>query len=136
MTGTPARSRATNMLKEAQAFSSFSANDLRKAREFYGDTLGLDVKEADEGLELQLNGNSVFIYPKSNHTPASFTVLNFQVSNVDEAVDELTRLGIKFEHYDLPDIKTDERGIFRGDGPIVAWFKDPDGNILSVVQSE
>jgi catechol 2,3-dioxygenase-like lactoylglutathione lyase family enzyme len=136
MTGTPARSRASNMLKEAQTFSSFSVNDLGKAKEFYSDVLGLEVKETPEGLDLNLSGNSVFIYPKPNHEAASFTVLNFHVKDVDEAVDELKGRGIKFEQYDLPDLKTDERGVFRGNGPTIAWFKDPAGNVLSVVQAE
>ena len=136
MTGTPARSRASNLLKEAQTFSSFSVNDLKKAKDFYGNTLGLEVRETQEGLELKLQGNAVFIYPKENHEAASFTVLNFHVKNVDEAVDQLTGQGIKFEHYDLPDLKTDDRGIMRGNGPTVAWFKDPAGNILSTVQPD
>ena len=122
------------MFKDAKAFSSFSVNDLKQAKEFYGQTLGLDVKENQEGLELRTGGQSVFLYPKPNHTPASFTVLNFPVDNIETAVDELESLGIRLEHYDLPDMKTDERGIFRGNpGPQIAWFKDPAGNILSVL---
>lgn len=128
--------KASSMFKEAEAFSSFSVNDLKKAREFYGGTLGLEVAETPEGLELHLAGNTVFIYPKPNHTPASFTVLNFSVNNIEEAVDEIVALGLRLEHYDLPDMKTDERGIARGPGPKIAWFKDPAGNILSVLEGK
>jgi len=123
------------MFKEAKTFSSFSVNDLRRAKEFYGETLGLEIKETPEGLELHTGNNAVFLYPKPNHTPASFTVLNFHVNDIEEAVDELKSLGVKLEHYDMGDIKTDERGIARGPhGPVIAWFKDPAGNILSVLE--
>ena len=123
------------MFKEAKTFSSFSVNDLRRAKEFYGETLGLEIKETPEGLELHTDNNVVFLYPKPNHTPATFTVLNFHVNDIDEAVDELKAMGVSLEHYNLPDIKTDERGIARGPhGPIIAWFKDPAGNILSVLE--
>ena len=128
------RKRASSMFKESEAFSSFSVNDLKKAKEFYGGTLGLDVAETKEGLELSLAGNTVFIYPKPNHTPASFTVLNFSVDDIEEAVDEVVGLGLRLEQYDLPDLKTDERGIAKGPGPKIAWFKDPAGNILSVLE--
>lgn len=128
------RRKVTNMFKSAKSFSSFSVNDLQKAKEFYGDTLGLEVSESQEGLELHTGGNSVFLYPKSNHTPASFTVLNFHVDDIEQAVDELNALGVTLEHYNQPDLKTDERGIFRGPGPQIAWFKDPAGNILSVLE--
>lgn len=131
------RKRASSIFKNAKSFSSFSVNDLKKAKQFYGETLGLDVAETPEGLELHLNGgNNVFLYPKPNHTPASFTVLNFSVKNVEQAVGELGDLGVRLEHYDLPDIKTDDRGIMRGPGPKIAWFKDPFGNILSVVEGK
>lgn len=134
---TPARKRASNMFKEAKSFSSFSVNDLQKAKEFYGEKLGLDVSQTPEGLELNTDDNVVFLYPKSNHTPASFTVLNFSVDNIEAAVDELNSMGIKLEHYNLPDIKTDERGIARAPhGPTIAWFKDPAGNILSVLEEK
>ena len=126
--------RPSKLFKDAKAFSSFSVNDLKRAKEFYGQTLGLDVKENHEGLELRTGAQSVFLYPKPNHTPASFTVLNFPVDDIETAVDELEALGVKLEHYNLPDMKTDERGIFRGQpGPQIAWFKDPAGNILSVL---
>lgn len=127
--------KASNVFKEAESFSSFSVNDLRKAKEFYGNTLGLEIKETPEGLELHTGNNAVFLYPKPNHTPASFTVLNFHVDDIEKAVDELDSLGVKLERYDLPDLKTDKRGIARGPkGPIIAWFKDPAGNILSVLE--
>ena len=132
---TPGRRKASNMFREAETFSSFSVNDLEKAKEFYGQTLGLEVKETPEGLELHTDNNTVFLYPKPNHTPASFTVLNFHVDDIEAAVDELNALGINLEQYNLPDIKTDQRGIARGPhGPTIAWFKDPAGNILSVLE--
>jgi extradiol dioxygenase family protein len=125
------------MFRDTKAFSGFSVNDLLKAREFYGQTLGLDVGDAPMGL-LQLNiagGTVIMIYPKPNHTPATFTILNFPVDNIEAAVDELTKRGVHFVQYDNPDIKTDEKGIHRGDvGPKIAWFKDPAGNILSVLE--
>ena len=133
----PGRKKASNLFKEAKSFSSFSVNDLENAKRFYGETLGLELKQTPEGLELHTDNNVVFLYPKPNHTPASFTVLNFHVDDIDAAVDELTSLGVKLEHYDLPDIKTDERGIARGPkGPTIAWFKDPAGNILSVLEEK
>jgi catechol 2,3-dioxygenase-like lactoylglutathione lyase family enzyme len=131
----PTRRKASNMFKEAKSFSSFSVNDIQRAKEFYGQTLGLHLSESPEGLEIHTADNIVFLYPKPNHTPASFTVLNFKVDDIEDAVDELSSLGVRLEHYDLPDIKTDERGIARGPkGPIIAWFKDPAGNILSVLE--
>ena len=124
------------ILTEAKAFPSFSVNDIGKAREFYRNTLGLHVDERPEGLELDVGGgNKVFVYGKPNHEPATFTVLNFPVDNVDTAVEKLKSTGVAFEQYDMPGIKTDERGISRNtDGPAIAWFKDPAGNILSVLQ--
>lgn len=125
------------MFEQAQAFSTFSVNDIKRAEQFYRDVLGLSVTETPEGLALEFpNGGRVFIYPKPNHEPATFTVLNFPVSDVEAAVAELGKQGINFEHYDLPGIKTDDKGIARGQGPTIAWFKDPAGNILSVVQAE
>jgi catechol 2,3-dioxygenase-like lactoylglutathione lyase family enzyme len=125
------------MLKDSRAFSGFSVNDLQKAKEFYGQVLGLEVsEETGMGLKLHIAGGShVFVYPKPNHTPATFTVLNFPVDDVEKAVDELTKNGIVFEKYDMPEIKTNEKGIAGGDGqgPNIAWFKDPAGNILSVL---
>ena len=130
------RKKGSSTFKDAATFSSFSVNDLKKAKGFYGGTLGLEVTETPEGLELHLPGNTVFLYPKPNHTPASFTVLNFSVDNIEEAVAEIEALGLRLEHYDLPDLKTDKRGIFRGPGPKIAWFKDPAGNILSVLEAK
>lgn len=134
-TGATRARKPSSIFKDAKAFSSFSVNDTNKALEFYGETLGLKVSEQEEGLELSLAGGSiVFLYPKPNHTPASFTVLNFPVKDIEEAVDQLTTLGVALERYDLPDIKTDHRGIMRGDHMQIAWFRDPAGNILSVVE--
>ena len=125
------------MLSDSKAFSGFSVNDTQKAKQFYGQTLGLEVSESNGLLTLHLAGdNKVLIYPKPNHVPATFTILNFPVDNVDKAVDELTKRGVHFEIYNQPDIKTDEKGIMRGKGPTIAWFKDPAGNILSVLDRE
>jgi predicted enzyme related to lactoylglutathione lyase len=130
----PSRKKVSNIFKTAKSFSSFSVNDLEKAKQFYGETLGLEVSETPEGIELRTGNNTIFLYAKPNHTPASFTVLNFPVDDIEEAVDELIGLGVSLERYNMPDIKTDERGIFRGPGPQIAWFKDPAGNILSVLE--
>jgi catechol 2,3-dioxygenase-like lactoylglutathione lyase family enzyme len=122
------------MFKDTKAFSGFSVNDIKKAKEFYGKTLGLEVSESHGLLNLHLaSGATVLIYPKPNHAPASFTILNFPVGNIEEAVDQLTKRGVRFERYG-GDLKTDERGVFRGGGPLIAWFKDPAGNILSVLE--
>jgi predicted enzyme related to lactoylglutathione lyase len=124
------------MLKFNHIFSGFSTNNLKKAREFYLTTLGLNVNETEMGiLELHTGGNNpVIIYPKPNHEPATFTVLNFMVKDIEEAVDELIRKKVVFEQYEEP-IKTDAKGICRNDrGPYIAWFKDPAGNILSLIQ--
>jgi len=124
------------MLKESKAFSGFSANDIAKAKDFYGQTLGLEVSEDHGLLTLHLaGGHKVLVYPKPNHVPATFTVLNFPVKSVDQVVDELKKRGVRFEIYNLPDLKTDEKGIMRGKGPTIAWFKDPADNILSVLEA-
>ncbi len=133
---TRSRERASNIFKEASSFSSFSVNDLKEAKDFYRERLGLDVSETPEGLELRTGDNTLFLYPKPNHIPASFTVLNFQVDDIDEAVKQLAAMGVGLEHYNLPDIKTNERGIFAGPGHQIAWFKDPAGNILSVIEEQ
>jgi catechol 2,3-dioxygenase-like lactoylglutathione lyase family enzyme len=127
--------RSTAMLKASHAFSGFSANDIGKAKEFYGRTLGLEVSEEHGMLNLHLGGGAnVLIYPKANHSPATFTVLNFPVDDVDKTVDELGKRGVRFEIYDEPSFKTDAKGVSRGNGgPTIAWFKDPAGNILSVL---
>ena len=125
------------MFRDTKAFSSFSVNDLNQAKEFYGQTLGLEISETEEGLGLKLSGGGeVFLYPKPNHQPASFTVLNFAVDNIDSGVAQLKQRGVSFEQYE-GEIKTDENGIHRGGdggGPNIAWFKDPAGNILSVLE--
>ena len=124
------------MLKHAKAFSSFSANDIEKAKEFYSKTLALTLLDNPMGvIELHLEGgNNVMIYPKPNHEPATFTVLNFPVDDIEKTVDELIANGVVFEQYE-GQIKTDETGISReSGGPLIAWFKDPAGNILSVLQ--
>jgi catechol 2,3-dioxygenase-like lactoylglutathione lyase family enzyme len=124
------------MLNVSKAFSSFSVNDIQKAKEFYGKTLGLELASGPEGtLVLPLSGGAkALMYPKPNHQAASFTVLNFPVESVEKAVDELSKRGVRFEIYDEPQLKTDARGISRGNGPTIAWFKDPAGNILSVLE--
>ena len=121
------------MFRNAKIFSSFSVNDVGKAKEFYGKTLGIPAKE-DMGLELQLAGGiHVFLYPKPDHQPATFTVLNFLVEDIDQAVDEMIGKGITFEQYS-GQLQTDEKGICRDGSPVIAWFKDPAGNILSVIE--
>lgn len=126
------------MFKESDLFSGFSVANLERARDFYENILGLEVQGNEMGLiELHIkNGSRTFIYPKPDHTPATFTVLNFPVEDIDQAVDELARRGVKFEQYS-GDIQTDEKGIHRsrGNGPHIAWFKDPAGNILAVLQN-
>ena len=120
------------MLGTSHAFSGFSANDIVKARQFYAETLGLRVTEENGILTLHLGGGgAVIIYPKPDHQPASFTVLNFPVADVDKAVDDLIAAGVSLERYD--GIDQDERGVMHGPGPTIAWFTDPAGNILSVV---
>lgn len=124
-----------SVFKNSKVFSGFSVNDLQKAKEFYSKTLSFDVSEMDGFLNLHIgNDAKVLIYPKSNHIPATFTVLNLPVDNIEQAVDELTSRGVRFEIYNEADLKTDEKGICRDDGPNIAWFKDPAGNILSVLE--
>jgi catechol 2,3-dioxygenase-like lactoylglutathione lyase family enzyme len=125
------------MLENSKAFSGFAAPDIAKEKEFYSRTLGLKTSENHGLLRLHLaGGNDVLIYPKPDHTPATYTVLNFPVDDVDQAVDKLTKRGVQFEHYNRADLKTDEKGIMRGNGPTIAWFKDPAGNILSVLKRD
>lgn len=124
------------MLGESKAFSGFSVSDLAAAKTFYGDTLGLRVTEANGMLTLHLAEDTpVLVYPKDDHVPASFTILNFPVDDVDEAVDELTQRGVTFERYEGTPLETDAKGVFRGGGPPIAWFTDPSGNVLSVIES-
>ncbi|MFG2639522.1 VOC family protein [Streptomyces sp. NPDC048370] len=129
------------MFGQSKAFSGFSVDDLDKARQFYGDTLGLQVEDTGEGemrmLTIKLgSGANVFVYPKDNHTPASFTILNFPVDDIEVAVDELTKRGVSFERY--PDFEHDAKGIVKGPdthSPMaIAWFTDPAGNVLSIIQ--
>jgi catechol 2,3-dioxygenase-like lactoylglutathione lyase family enzyme len=123
------------MFKNTPAFSGFSVDDLEKAKEFYGQTLGLDVTEANGLLQLHIaGGTTILVYPKDNHVPATFTILNFPVSNIEQTVDDLTARGVHFEHYNIGNLVTDEKGIARGGGPNIAWFTDPAGNILSVIE--
>ena len=129
------------MFKDTKAFSSFSVPDIGAAKQFYGETLGLEVVENQEGLELRLAGStSVFVYPSDTYTAPKHTVLNFPVDDIEEAVDELNRRGVTMEQYDLPEIKTDEKGIFRDGGEMgpraIAWFKDPADHVLSVLEIE
>ena len=122
------------MLANRPAFSGFSTDDIPKAKEFYGETLGIDVSEENGMLSLKFpGGQNVLIYPKDDHQPATFTVLNIQVEDINHVVDEMTAKGVKFEHYGN-DSGQDERGIARAWGPPIAWFKDPAGNIVSVIQ--
>jgi catechol 2,3-dioxygenase-like lactoylglutathione lyase family enzyme len=125
------------MFKESKAFSGFSVDDIAKAKDFYGKTLGVDVSDGPMGtLDLNLAGGAhVFIYSKENHEPATYTVLNFPVADVEKAVDQLTAKGVRFERYD--GFKQDKKGIARDDqGPAIAWFMDPAGNIVSVLELE
>lgn len=125
------------MFKNTHAFSSFSVDDIPKAKAFYGQTLGLDVSDCCGGLELNVAGGSrIFVYPKSNHTPATFTVLNFPVDDIEQAIDDLNKLGVHFENYTQEDLKTDEKGICHNFGPKIAWCKDPAGNFLSVLEEK
>lgn len=128
------------MLKNSKAFSGFSVNDIPKAKEFYGKTLGLEVEDDTEMpgiLHLKISGgNNIIIYPKPNHVPATFTILNFPVQDVEAAVDELTRRGVKFIVYNEENFKTNQKGIFTAGGPTIAWFNDPAGNILSVIEQK
>ena len=124
------------MFKDTKAFSGFSVNDLSAAKEFYSRTLGLDIEESFPGLLLKIaGGNGTLIYPKADHTPATYTILNFPMEDIDKAVDDLTRKGVTFERYEnLTDEKGIARGIAANRGPDIAWFKDPAGNILSVLK--
>ena len=126
------------MLKNSKAFSSFSTGDIEAAKMFYGETLGLSVQPDEMGvLRLEIgNGLFIMIYPKPNHSPATFTVLNFEVDDIEAEVAALAEKGVKFEKYDLPGLKADEKGIHTGDGPTIAWFKDRSGNIVSVIERQ
>ncbi len=121
------------MLEHSRAFSGFSVDDIPKAKRFYGETLGLRVTEEHGMLTLHTPGDrNTLIYPKHNHEPATFTILNFPVPDIESTIDELTARGVTFEHYE----GTDPKGINRHGGPLIAWFKDPAGNVLSVLQED
>ena len=121
------------MLKDSKAFSGFSVGDIEAARHFYQDTLGLEVSEANGMLTLHLAGDRpTLVYPKPDHAPAAYTILNFPVADVEAAVDELAGRGVSFERYDTAE--QDDKGIHRGGGPLIAWFRDPAGNVLSVIE--
>jgi catechol 2,3-dioxygenase-like lactoylglutathione lyase family enzyme len=123
------------MIKHNQAFSSFSVTDVQKAKEFYAGVLGMEVSEDGYTSTLHLGENrKVIVYPKANHAPATFTVLNFPVDDIEKELQNLKEKGVRFEIYNEPDLQTDEKGILRGKGPLIAWFKDPFGNILSIIQ--
>jgi catechol 2,3-dioxygenase-like lactoylglutathione lyase family enzyme len=127
--------KETIMLTDSKAFSGFSVNDVPQARRFYEETLGLRVTESNGMLTLHIAGDrDVLVYPKDDHTPASFTILNFPVSDVESAVDDLSKRGVQFERYPDMEADMDEKGIFHGGGPLIAWFTDPAGNVLSVLQ--
>ena len=127
------RAGAAAPVAPARAYSGFAVDDVRSARSFYGETLGLEVAEEQGQLTITIAGGAtVLVYPKADHVPATFTVLNFPVDDIDRAVDELTARGVVFRRFD--GIPVDEKGIFRGDGPDIAWFTDPAGNVLSVLQ--
>jgi catechol 2,3-dioxygenase-like lactoylglutathione lyase family enzyme len=122
------------MFEHTKAYSGYSADDIARARQFYGETLGVRVTEENGLLWLHLAGDrDTLVYPKDDHAPAAYTVLNFEVDDIDKAVGELTARGVRFERYE--GFEQDEKGVFRGFGPPIAWFKDPAGNILSVIQA-
>lgn len=125
------------MFANTKAFSGFSVDDIAQARRFYGEILGLHVTEANGLLTLDIAGDRpTIVYPKRDHIPASFTILNFPVPDIETAVDQLAERGVQFERYEGTPTQTDEKGIFRGGGPLIAWFKDPAGNVLSVLQTD
>jgi predicted enzyme related to lactoylglutathione lyase len=121
------------MFTNTEAFSGFAVDDLRKAKQFYGETLGLRVSQEHGLLTLHIaGGRDILVYPKEHHSPATYTILNFPVPDIDDAVDQLTERGVRLVRYE--NMEADEKGIFRGGGPYIAWFTDPAGNILSVLQ--
>ena len=123
------------MLTDSPAFSGFSVDDISAARAFYGETLGVAVTEDNGMLSLHFAGDTkVLVYPKPNHEPATFTVLNFPVADVEATVRALAERGVTFERYEGTEIETDELGVFHGGGPLIAWFTDPAGNVLSVIE--
>lgn len=126
------------MFEETKAFSGFAVDDIDAARSFYGETLGVKVTEGEMGiLQLELSGSEtpVIVYPKPDHEPAGFTILNFPVPDIEAATAELRSRGVELERYEGTDVETGEDGIFRGGGPLIAWFRDPAGNVLSVIEA-
>ncbi len=126
------------MFTENKAFSGFAVDDVDAAKDFYGNTLGIKVNDGEMGiLELDLAGREtpVIVYPKPDHEPAAFTILNFPVDDIEAAIAELRSRGVEFERYEGTDVETDENGIFRGGGPLIAWFTDPAGNVLAVIEA-
>ena len=126
------------MLGDSKAFSGFAVDDLAAAKRFYGETLGVKVKDFEAGpmemLELEIPGrNTIIVYPKETHNPAEYTILNFPVDDVEATVAGLKERGVEFERYEGTEMETGEDGIFRGGGPLIAWFTDPAGNVLSVI---
>ena len=122
------------MIDGSKAFSGFSVDDLGRAKEFYGGTLGLEVGEEGGNMWIAVGAGRVFVYAKDNHEAATFTILNFDVDDIEAEVEELRGRGVEFERYEGTEIETDEKGIFRGPGPLIAWFKDPAGNVISLLQ--
>ncbi|HET9022109.1 MAG TPA: VOC family protein [Ornithinibacter sp.] len=126
------------MLEHSRAFSGIAVRDGEEAKRFYGEVLGLHVEDGQMGmLVLQLAGDRpTLLYPKPDHVPATYTVLNFPVEDIEATVDALAARGVSFERYEGTEVETDEKGIFRGGGPLIAWFTDPSGNVLSIIQSD
>lgn len=125
------------MFGKTKAFSGFSVNDIPAAKSFYGDTLGLEVAEENGSLTLHIaGGRDIFVYPKPDHVPATFTILNFPVDDIEQAVDGLTERGVDILRYPQFESETDSKGILRGQGPPIAWFTDPAGNVISVLQEQ
>jgi catechol 2,3-dioxygenase-like lactoylglutathione lyase family enzyme len=124
------------MLENSKAFSGIAVKDLEESRRFFGETLGLQVDDGEMGMLVLRTGSGrpVLLYPKPDHVPATFTVLNFPVDDVAATVAGLTERGVRFEHYEGTPVQTDDDGVFRGGGPLIAWFTDPSGNVMSVIQ--
>jgi catechol 2,3-dioxygenase-like lactoylglutathione lyase family enzyme len=124
------------MLENSKAFSGIAVRDVEESRRFFGDTLGLQVDDGEMGMLVLRTGSGrpVLLYPKPDHVPATFTVLNFPVDDVAATVAGLTERGVRFEHYEGTPVQTDDDGVFRGGGPLIAWFTDPSGNVMSVIQ--
>ena len=123
------------MIDPTRAFSGFAVPDIEAARTFYADVLGVEATQENDNLLLHLGGGApTFVYPKPDHQPATYTILNFPVPDIEAAVDDLTAKGVRFERYEGTPIETDAKGVFRGAGPLIAWFTDPAGNVLSLIQ--